>query len=80
VCIAEGLLFFDLDGLRHGGGAGWNKELRDKRMFPLRSVEYDAAGKEISRSEVVKVEAKKLDDALFRVPSGYTKIPAPVHS
>jgi hypothetical protein len=79
VCIAEGLAFFDLDGLRHGGGAGWNKELRDKKMFPLKSVEYDAGGKEVSRSEVVKVEAKKLDDALFQVPTNYTKLAAPPH-
>jgi hypothetical protein len=80
VCIAEGLAFFDIDGLRHGGGAGWNKELRDKKMFPLRSVEYDVNGKEVSRSEVLKVEPKKLDDALFQVPKDYTKLPAPPHS
>jgi hypothetical protein len=83
VCIAEGLAFFDLEGVRHGGGAAWNKDLHDKKMFPLRSVELDASGKEISRSEVVKVEAKKLDDALFQIPQGYAKLtapPAPPHS
>jgi len=80
VCIAEGLAFFDLEGLRKGGGAGWNKELRDKKMFPLRSVEYDASGKEMSRSEATKVEPKKVDDALFQVPKDYTKLPTPGHS
>jgi hypothetical protein len=74
VCMAEGLAFFDLDSVRHGGGAAWNKELHDKKYFPLRSVELDASGKELSRSEAIKVEAKKLDDALFTVPAGYTRI------
>jgi Domain of unknown function (DUF4412) len=80
VCIAEGLAFFDLEGVRHGGGAGWNKDLRDKKMFPLRSIEYDETGKEVSRSEVTKVEPKKLDDALFQVPKDYTKVPTPHHT
>jgi hypothetical protein len=79
VCIAEGLAFFDLEGLRHGAGP-WNKELKDKKMFPLRSVDYDAGGKEITRSEVTKIEPKKLDDALFQVPKDYTKLAAPPHS
>jgi hypothetical protein len=77
VCIAEGLAFFDIDALRHGGGASWNKELRDKRYFPLRSVEMDATGKEISRTEATKIEKKTLDAALFDVPAGYAKITAP---
>jgi hypothetical protein len=77
VCNAEGLAFFDLEGVRHGGGAAWNKDLRDKKYFPLRSVEYDAGGKETSRSEVTKIEAKKLDDALFTVPKDFTRLPTP---
>ncbi len=77
VCIAEGLAFFDIDALRHGGGASWNKELREKKNFPLRSVEFDAAGKEISRTEAVTVEKKSLDASLFDVPKGYTKIATP---
>ncbi len=77
VCIAEGLAFFDIDALRNGGGASWNKELREKKYFPLRSVEFDAAGKEISRTEAVKVERRALDGALFDVPKGYAKIAAP---
>ncbi len=77
VCIAQGLAFFDIDALRHGGGASWNKELREKKYFPLRSVEFDAAGKEISRTEASKIEKKPLDATLFDVPKGYTKITAP---
>jgi len=77
VCMAEGLAFFDLEGVRSGGGPSWNKDLRDKKYFPLRSVEYDKDGKEVSRSEVTKIDAKKLDDALFTVPKDYTKVAAP---
>jgi Domain of unknown function (DUF4412) len=78
VCIAEGLAFFDIDSLRHGGGASWNKELRDKKYFPLRSVEFDFAGKEISRTEATKIEKKSLDASLFEVPAGYTKVATPL--
>jgi hypothetical protein len=77
VCMAEGLAFFDLEAVRHGGGASWNKALRDKKYFPLRSIEYDTGGKEVSRSEVTKIDAKKLDDAVFAVPKDYTKLPTP---
>jgi hypothetical protein len=77
VCMAEGLAFFDLEGVRSGGGASWNKDLRDKKYFPLRSVEYDKDGKEVSRSEVTKIDPKKLDDALFCVPKDYARVPTP---
>jgi Domain of unknown function (DUF4412) len=77
VCIAEGLAFFDIDALRHGGGASWNKELREKKYFPLRSVEFDAAGKEVSRTEATTIEKKSLDASLFEVPKGYTKVATP---
>ncbi len=80
VCIAQGLAFFDLEGVRHGGGASWNKELREKKYFPLRSVEFDASGKELSRTEATKIEKKKLDEGVFAVPKGYTRVPSPAHS
>jgi len=77
VCIAEGLAFFDIDSLRHGGGPSWNKDLRDKKYFPLRSVEFDFTGKEVSRTEATKIEKKSLDASLFDVPAGYTKVATP---
>jgi hypothetical protein len=80
VCMAEGLAFFDLDSVKNGGGPLWNKELRDKKYFPLRSVEYDASGKELSRSEATAIDAKKLDDALFQVPKDYARVPSPAKS
>jgi hypothetical protein len=73
VCIAQGIAFFDMKGLKSGGSSGLGKELRDKKLFPLRSVEYDGAGKETSRMEVTKVEKTTLDDAQFSVPKDYTK-------
>lgn len=78
VCIAEGIAFFDMDGLRNGQSASsWSKQMREKKLFPLRSVDFDASGKETSRTEATKIEKKSLDDATFEVPKGYTKITLP---
>ncbi len=76
VCIAEGIAFFDIGSLK-SSGSPLSRELREKKLFPMRSVEYDASGTETSRTEVTKVEKKKLDDARFTVPSGYGKIALP---
>jgi hypothetical protein len=78
VCIAQGIAFFDMGSLKSGHGAGGlAKELRDKKLFPLRDVEYDASGKELSRMEVTKVEKKTISDAELSVPKGYAKIALP---
>ena len=76
VCIAEGIAFFDIGSLK-SGGSPLSRELREKKLFPMRSVEYDASGAETSRTEVTKVEKKKIDDARFVVPSGYGKVGLP---
>jgi len=76
VCIAEGIAFFDIGSLK-SSGSPLSRELREKKLFPMRSVEYDAGGKEISRTEVTKVEKKKLDDARFVVPSEFKKVTLP---
>ena len=72
VCIAQGIAFFDMGSMK-GGSSSIGKEMRDKKLFPLRSVEYDAAGKELSRMQVTKVEKKSIDDSEFTVPKDYTK-------
>ena len=78
VCIAQGIAFFDLGSLKSGkGSGGLAKELREKKLFPLRDVEYDASGKELSRMEVTKVEKKSIPDADLEVPKGYAKIALP---
>ncbi len=77
-CVAKGLPYLDLDALRHGStSSSWNRDMRANKTFPLRSVEYDASGKEISRAEVTSVKKEKLDDALFQVPADYKHMPAP---
>ncbi len=81
VCIAQGLAFFDLSSLK--GGAGTSsplaRQFREDKSFPLRSVELDASGKELSRMEVTKIEPKSIDDSRFQAPAGYTRISAPGH-
>jgi hypothetical protein len=78
VCLADGLAFFDLDGVKGGsGGSSFSKQLREKKQFPLKSVDFDASGKETSRTEATKIEKKKLDDSTFEVPAGYAKLTLP---
>lgn len=78
-CIAEGLAAFDFGALLPGAAPpSTGNEVHEKRLFPLRSVEYGADGKETSRMEVVRIEEKKLDASTFEIPAGYTKID-PVH-
>ena len=80
VCVAQGLAFFDftaMAGPTGGTSRSWAEELRDKNGFPLRAVELDASGKEISRMEAKKIERKALTDATFAVPAGYRVMNVP---
>ncbi len=80
VCVVDGVNFFDLTRLRGGaaGLAGMGKPgMQDKKMFPLRSVEFDAQGHEISRMEVTRVDAHPVDDARFGMPVGYQQLEVP---
>jgi hypothetical protein len=81
-CIAEGVSFIDFASIGPGAAAAgspsaWLDELHGKKLFPLRAIDFDAAGKESSRMEVTKIEKKKLDDSLFAIPAGYKKIEMP---
>ena len=74
-CIAEGLAAFDFGALLPGAAPpSTGNEVHEKRLFPLRSVEYGADGKETSRMEVVRIEEKKVDASAFEIPEGYTKV------
>ncbi|MEO7112944.1 MAG: DUF4412 domain-containing protein [Polyangiaceae bacterium] len=80
VCIAQGIAFFDVGSLRGGAqasGSAIATQFREKKSFPLKSVEYDASGKELSRMEVTKIESKSLDDSRFAPPADYTKVALP---
>ena len=80
LCIAEGIAYFDVASLRPGFAGPTSplaKEFRDKKSFPLRAVEYDAAGKELSRMEVTKIEKQAVDDAAFSVPADFKKVELP---
>lgn len=79
--LAEGLGAFMMPGSNPmAGGRGgstaaksWEKALQGKNLFPLRIVNKDKKGKETNRMEVTAIDKKKLDEALFTVPEGYTK-------
>lgn len=79
--LAEGLGAFMMPGSNPmAGGRGnsstaksWEKALQGKNLFPLRIVNKDKKGNETNRMEVTTIEKKKLDEALFAIPEGYTK-------
>jgi hypothetical protein len=77
-CIAEGLVGFDLGALMPGAGpftGSATDEVRKRRLFPLRSVELDASGKETSRMEVTRIERKSIPASRFEVPKDFTYVP-----
>ena len=79
-CVAQGLSFFDFSamaGPTGGGVRSWAEELRDKNGFPLRALETDPSGKEISRMEVTKIQKKTLDDSIFAVPANFHLMQVP---
>jgi hypothetical protein len=77
-CVAQGLAFFDFSAMAGPASAhSWTQELRDKNGFPLRAVETDPSGKEVSRMEVTKIEKRSLGDDAFTVPNGFSIMPVP---
>lgn len=77
-CVAQGLPFFDFAAIGGPtGGHSWAEELRDKNAFPLRAIDFDAKGKEVSRMEVTKVEKRPVNDAAFTVPPNFHLMEVP---
>lgn len=80
VCIAQGIAFFDLTRMRGGSAQPESplaKEFREHKSFPLESIEYDAAGTELSRMEVTKITPSKVKDEDLAIPAGYTRMDVP---
>ncbi len=57
--------------------ASMRKLLKQGNYFPLLLVERDKTGREITRLEVLSIEKKALEDALFTTPSGYQRMSMP---
>jgi len=80
LCIAKGLSNAALYGVlaadasARGGYPAWFRDFLKEGGFPLRQIDYDETGKEESRSEVTKIDAKRLDDGLFHPPTGFKKL------
>lgn len=71
-CVAEGVSWVDLPSF---GGPTPSVALaalaNEANRFPLRAISFDAKGAEETRMEVVKVDKKKLEDAVFVPPPDY---------
>jgi hypothetical protein len=75
VCAWKGVAFFGLAADAKPGSteAPWERALTEEKAFPLRVVAHDKVGKEEYRAEATTATRKKIDDALFQLPSGYRK-------
>jgi hypothetical protein len=73
VCAAKGIPFFDLAAQPKPGKIEprWASLLTREKAFPLTLVVHDEAGKEEYRGQATKIEARRLDDALFQIPGGF---------
>ncbi len=76
-CIAEGFVDFDYGALMPGAtsftGAA-SADVKERKLFPLRSIEIDASGKETSRMVVTRIERATIDKARLEVPKDYTYV------
>jgi hypothetical protein len=70
-CIITGGTFMDPAARV---AAPWARELAVRSAFPLRVIELDASGKEVSRLVAVRLDAHPIDAALFAVPHSYKNL------
>jgi hypothetical protein len=73
VCASKGIAYVDLAPDAKPGSAEtpWAGALTAEKAFPLRVVVHDKSGKEEYRAEASRADRRKLDDALFALPTGY---------
>ncbi len=74
MCVAKGIAY--LDPAAGAGEPTWAAVLAHEHAFPLRVVATGKDGKQEFRAEATKIEARPLDDALFKVPADYHTTPA----
>ncbi|MCW5797179.1 MAG: conserved exported protein of unknown function [Nitrospira sp.] len=78
LCVAKGFgkaatFWIDPKEARRSSQPAWVKQLVEEGGFGLRSIQYDGAGKESVRMEVVSIEKKTLDASLFVFPADWAK-------
>ncbi|MBA5861820.1 MAG: DUF4412 domain-containing protein [Nitrospira sp. CR1.1] len=78
LCVAKGFgkaatFWIDPKVARRSSQPGWVKQLVEEGGFGLRSIHYDAAGKESIRMEVTGIDKKNLDSSLFAFPADWAK-------
>jgi hypothetical protein len=73
VCAAREIAY--LDPAAGAGEPVWAEVLTWEDAFPLKVLATDKAGKQEFRAEATKIEARRLDDALFKVPADYHAAP-----
>lgn len=60
---------------RRGQRSAWEDEMIRRGMFALRTISKNKKGVETSRLECTAITEEKLDDALFQIPEGFSKMP-----
>jgi hypothetical protein len=70
-CIVQGGTF--MDPAAHVA-APWARELATRGAFPLRVIELDTAGHEVSRLVALRFDVHPVDASLFAVPHSYKNL------
>ncbi len=74
LCLAAGLGNAALAGLAGISVPPWLLDLGKEHGFPLRGIDRDPSGRELSRFEATKIERRPLDDRLFAPPAGFRRM------
>jgi len=78
LCVAKGFgkaatFWIDPKEIRRSSQPAWVKQLVEEGGFGLRSIQFDEAGKESLRMEVVRIDKKGLDASLFAFPADWAR-------
>jgi hypothetical protein len=69
-CIVQGGAFVDPAHV----ATPWSRELASRGAFPLRVIELDSAGHEVSRLVALRFDVHPIDASLFAVPHSYKNL------
>lgn len=69
-------IFFD-SPMGKKSKSAWKEGIEESGYFPMKIIQKNKEGEDISTFEVKSIEKKKLEDSFFKVPEGYSQMKMP---